>query len=314
MKNPHQFSFESQRDRRQIDAGIAVSQRTKGPRTRPRAKIRGSKYLLAASDAVVVVPVVVQPTEVEDPLVAVPAEVRHAEITVRVAKQCAWKDDVFAPELLRVDRVEVGENTRCIREAQVTLEYHGASAHSRSIHGRLAPVEKGGKLHLLDRIVGRRHVLDDVPSARNERDGLYAGLFKAGPGDDDLGDFLCQSLVIEKGSDIIVRTALGPHCVQNPLQDLERGTKSTQEFAPGLTHANLSFITISGSHTCLNTVSRLAVYQNQAFLLTAKYSTKMGFCQRYYNQISPYIPKIVTIYGSMFTKTGIILVINPSQI
>ncbi len=40
---------------------------------------------LAASDVVVVVPVVVQPIEVEDPLVAVPVEVRHVEITVRVA-------------------------------------------------------------------------------------------------------------------------------------------------------------------------------------------------------------------------------------
>lgn len=47
---------------------------------------------LAASDAVIVVPVVVEPVEVQDPLVAVPVQVRYVEVTVRVARvmNCPW--------------------------------------------------------------------------------------------------------------------------------------------------------------------------------------------------------------------------------
>lgn len=41
---------------------------------------------LAANETVVVVPVVVHPVEVEDPPLAVPVQVRHVEVAVRVAR------------------------------------------------------------------------------------------------------------------------------------------------------------------------------------------------------------------------------------
>jgi hypothetical protein len=209
----------------------ATNRKSKGPRDPARFEGRKSqkpRTLLGMRKTTARVPVVGEPAEDHHPAAAVPAEERDVKAAARAPQNRAGEGNVVALHVrgYLLPLPQIPQDNHEIGQAEVGSLGLGPPTHLLTAHGDLSLFEDRQELEIVDRLQGRRHVLDDLVARGNDVLGELLGreeLALHGLGRDErLGEFLhlgrvvrgdeCREQLVAELALEMGRATQGIHC------------------------------------------------------------------------------------------------------